>query len=101
MENREKHCPFCGSNNILPFEDENSYKKDHTFLVIILSALILIGSYFIFVISSYLYFPAVIIILIIISTTILNKREKDRGKKIKKIKKEDYICIDCNSTFKL
>jgi len=63
-------CPFCGSDNVLPFEEENEESRDLPVLITLLTALGLLAAYFAFVVTSYLYFPVVVFMGIIISTKI-------------------------------
>lgn len=96
---KDKYCPYCSSDNVLPFEDEGDYKRTYSFYIIILSALVLIIGYLIFLFSSYIFFPVVVFIAIIITTKTINKREREK-KKVIQIEKQ-YICLNCNSNFKL
>ena len=94
-------CPYCQSDNTLPFEEEGSNKGNDSLAFVILAAILLVGAYFFFVISSYLFFPFVIFALIIISTKIINKRDRNR-KKADLLPKEKkyYLCLDCSNNFK-
>jgi hypothetical protein len=91
-------CPYCGSDNVLPFEDEERPQSDPTIFIIIVLALGLIIGYFLFMISSYLTFPLIVFVSIIISTKLINKRE--RGKKVEKHIERDYMCVDCSGFFR-
>ena len=101
MDNIKKTCPFCFSHNILPFEQENDYKKDHTFPIIFISALVLIAGYFLFLFSVYLFFPFVVFISIIISTRFIDKKQKDKKKNIQNGEVNQYVCLTCNNSFEL
>ncbi|MCK5057683.1 MAG: hypothetical protein KAT34_13560 [Candidatus Aminicenantes bacterium] len=102
MNNKEiKLCPYCQSDNTLPFEEEDSGKGSDSLSFIILAAVLLIGAYFFFVISSYLFFPFVVFGLIIISSKIVNKRDRARKKAdLQPKEKKYYLCLDCSSNFK-
>jgi len=91
-------CPYCGSDNVLPFEDEDRPRSDATIFIIIVSALGLIIGYFLFMVSSYLTFPLVVFAAIIISTKLINKR--DREKKVEEHIVRDYMCVDCSGFFR-
>jgi hypothetical protein len=91
-------CPYCGSDNVLPFEDEDRMQSDPTIFIIIVLALALIIGYFLFMISSYLTFPLVVFVAIIISTRLINKR--DREEKVEKHIVRDYMCVDCSGFFR-
>ncbi|MCK4888308.1 MAG: hypothetical protein KAS21_00375 [Candidatus Aminicenantes bacterium] len=91
-------CPFCGSANILPFEDDSGTDSDLPVFIIILTALIVVALYLAFVVASYMYFPVVVFIAIIISTRVINRQEKKPQRKILSIDR-DFICLSCNSNF--
>ena len=91
-------CPICHSDNVLPFEDDGGTPTDDSFVIILLSAFVIIGAYAIFVISTYLFFPLVVFLAIFISSRFINRKEKKKNPK--KRKKGDYVCLDCNGTFK-
>jgi hypothetical protein len=91
-------CPHCGSLNVLPFEDEESHKSDPTLFIVLLTAFLLIAGYLIFVISSYIFFPAVVFIAIIVTTRAVNRREKQP--KAEKEIERDYMCVDCGAFFR-
>lgn len=101
-DNKEvRLCPYCQSDNTLPFEEENGGKGNDSLSIIIFAAVLLVGAYFFFVISSYLFFPFVVFGLIIISSKIINKRDRDRKKAdLLPQEKKYYICLDCSSNFK-
>ena len=89
-------CPYCRSENILPFEDDSKEQSDLPVLIIILTALTLLALYFAFVITSYMYFPVVVFIAIILTTRVVNRQEKSRKPKIIK---GDFICLNCNTSY--
>lgn len=91
-------CPHCGSVDVLPFEDEEAHRSDATLFIVFLSAFLLIAGYLIFMISSYIFFPAVVFLSIIITTRMLNRREKEQ-KAMENIKR-NYMCVDCGVFFK-
>ncbi len=91
-------CPYCGSDNVLPFEEEERPRSDPTLFIIIVLALALIIGYFLFMISTYLTFPLIVFAAIVITTKLTNKQE--RGKKVEKHIVRDYMCVDCSGFFK-
>ncbi len=91
-------CPFCGSTNVLPFEDDSENESDLPVFMIILIALAVVGLYLAFVVASYMYFPVIVFIAIIISTRIINRQEKKPQKKLLHHSR-DFICLSCNSNF--
>lgn len=92
-------CPFCGSDNILPFEDDSGSDNDLPVLIIILTALILIALYLALVVTSYMYFPVVVFIAIIFSTRLVNRHENIQKRKPHSGSR-DFICLSCNSNYK-
>jgi hypothetical protein len=91
-------CPHCGSDNVLPFEDEERSQSDATLFIIIVLALALFIGYFLFMISSYLTFPLIVFVAIIISTKLINKQERER--KVEVQIEKDYMCVDCSGFFR-
>jgi len=91
-------CPHCGSDNVLPFEEEGRSGNDATFFVIIVLAVALIIGYFLFMISTYLTFPLIVFVAILISAKLINKQEG--GKKAAKHIERDYMCVDCSGFFR-
>ena len=91
-------CTHCGSENVLPFEDEEGHKSNTTFFIVLLTTVLIIAGYFLLMISSYLYFPAVLFIAIIVITRVINPRDKEEnaGEPVEK----DYMCLDCSGFFK-
>ncbi len=94
----EPTCTHCGSDNVLPFEDEEPQKSDPTLFLVLLSAFLVITGYFLFMITSYLYFPLVVFAAIIVTTRLVNKRE--RQQKIVKHVEKNYVCLDCSQFFR-
>jgi predicted membrane protein len=91
-------CIHCGSPNVLPFEDDAPYKGDDTLFLVILSAMLVITGYILFVLSTYLMFPIVVFLAIILITRIINKHHRER--KVEVTKEHDYVCLDCGKFFK-
>ena len=91
-------CPYCRSENVLPFEDDNKISSDLPVIITILTALFILALYFAFVVTSYMYFPVVVFIAIILATRVVNRTEKSRRKKHVAVNK-DYICLSCNNSF--
>ncbi len=89
-------CPYCGTDDVLPFESEEGMTEDYSFFVIIISAFLLIVGYFVLVVSSYMYFPYVLFAFVIISAKMVNRREKKRKKRREK---NDYLCVECGNSF--
>ena len=98
MSNRNfPPCPHCGSDNVLPFEEEEKAQSDATLFIVIVLALVLIIGYFLFLISSYLTFPLVVFAAIIISSKLINRQGKE--KKVEPHVVKDYMCLDCSGFF--
>jgi hypothetical protein len=93
-------CTHCGSTNVLPFEDDSPATGETTFFIIILSLVLLVTAYFLFVVSSYLYTPLVVFIAIIVITRLINKHQGERKSRAVVLKEWDYMCLDCNSTYR-
>jgi hypothetical protein len=91
-------CPRCDSEAVLPFEDEETTQTDTTLFFVILSAFLVLTGYFLFMISTYVFFPVVVFISIIVTTRMLNRKEKHR-KAMRDIER-NYMCTDCGEFFK-
>lgn len=92
------HCPHCGSDDVLPHESEDDYTDDHSFWIILASAVLLAAGYFLIMISSYIYFPAAIFIFIIIAAWTINRSESKR--RSAQLIERDYVCLECSRNFK-
>jgi transposase-like protein len=97
----KQQCPYCNSENVLPFEEEGGDPGNQTFITILLSALAILGTYFLFLMISYINYPMMIIIIIGAISYIMSRQDRKKKKKIKIQADKDYICLDCNSQFTL
>jgi hypothetical protein len=100
VEGQLPPCIHCGSTNVLPFEDDSPAKNEATLFIIVLSTVLMVTAYFIFVVSSYLYTPLVIFIAIIIVTRLINKHQGDRKKRAEVVEEWDYMCLDCSRSYR-
>lgn len=89
-------CPYCGSKEVLPHEEDKNEGYDPTFTLIMLSAFSLFGAYILFLLSAYLFFPGVVLLSIYFFTRIVGEREK---KRTIVYKKKDFICTKCSNNF--
>ena len=89
-------CPYCGSKDVLPYEEDKTEGYKQTFTLILLSAFSLFGAYMLFLLSAYLFFPGVVLLSIYFFTRIVGHQEK---KKKYVLKKKDFIWIKCNNNF--
>jgi len=92
-------CPYCKSDNVLPFEEESKGPVNESLFIIIFLALAILGAYFLFVISSYLFFPAVVFAFIILASYFINRQDKKKKKKAVVHVPGEYICLDCSNDF--
>lgn len=91
-------CPFCGSSNVLPFEEDNDGPKGQPFLIVFISAFLIIGFYFLFVILSYMSYPIMVIVLITLFSLYQRRRESRKNRPKRKMEK-DFLCIHCGRSF--
>ncbi len=99
MNTPKLQCPYCRSARVLPFEEDSNLPRDHTFLIIFLSAFLLVGFYILFVLLSYMSYPLMVIILVTLSSWLLNRKER-RKQKPGIIREKDFLCTDCGQEFK-
>ena len=99
MEIPKPVCPHCHSDRILPFEEDNNSPRNDTFLIIFLSAFLLVGFYILFVLLSYMSYPLMVIILVTLSSWLLNRKER-RKQKPGIIREKDFLCTDCGQEFR-
>ena len=92
----KSECPFCGSKDVLPHEEDKSEAYKQTFTLILLSAFSLFGAYLLFLLSAYLFFPGVVLISIYFFTRIVGERER---KRTIIYKHKDFICLKCGDNF--
>ena len=91
-------CPHCGSNDVIPFEEDTGKTWNVSLTVVIISALVLLGGYFLFILSSYLYFPVFILFLIIIAAKWVGNTNRERRQK--RSQPRDYMCLECSQFFR-
>lgn len=91
-------CPFCGSTNVLPFEKDTGPDRENTFWVVFISAFLVIGFYFLFVILSYLSYPVMVIVMITLFS-IYQRRKETRKNRPMEAGARDFLCIDCGQSF--
>jgi len=99
METLKPRCPHCRSDQILPFEEESGPVRNDTFLIIFISAFMLVGFYFLFVLLSYMSYPLMVILLVTFSSWLLNRKER-RQQKPGIIREKDFLCTDCGQEFR-
>jgi len=92
-------CPHCKSDNVLPFEEESRGPANESLFIIIFLALAILGAYFLFVISSYLFFPAVVFAFVILSSYLINRQDRKKKKKTTAHVLKEHICLDCSNDF--
>ena len=98
MTRAKPHCPYCMSDNVLPFEDGEETSHKDSFSVILLSALFLVLVYFIFLIFSYFNYPLMILITVAVVAFLLGRKEKKRPP-VKQTPSKPFVCLECNSEF--
>lgn len=94
----KKRCPACGSPRILPFEEDNTDYRNHPVWIGIAAGILVIGSYFLFMIISYLTFPLIVFAGILLSSRFVNLRNRQESGEYGRDK--DYLCLNCNATFR-
>jgi DNA-directed RNA polymerase subunit RPC12/RpoP len=99
MSEQKLRCPYCRSERVLPFEEESGPVPNDTFLIIFISAFMLVGFYFLFVLLSYMSYPLMVILLVTVSSWLLNRKEK-RKQKPGIIREKDFLCTDCGQEFR-
>ena len=91
-------CPHCGSENVLPFEEEEKAQSDATLFIVIVLALALLIGYILFMISSYLTFPLIVFVAIIVSSKLINRQQGEN--KVEIHDEKDYMCLECSGFFR-
>ena len=99
MDTLKPHCPHCHSDRILPFEEDSHTARNDTFLIIFLSAFLLVGFYILFVLLSYMSYPLMVIILVALSSWMVNRKER-RKQRPGIIREKDFLCTDCGQEFR-
>jgi len=92
-------CPYCQSDNMLPFEEEVEGKPGESLWLIVLSGLLLIGIVFLVVISSVRYFPYVLALGLVLLAYLFNRQKKRKPRRRARPAPRDYVCLDCSRTF--
>jgi DNA-directed RNA polymerase subunit RPC12/RpoP len=99
METPKLTCPYCRSDRVLPFEEDSHTPRNDSFLIIFISAFLLVGFYILFVLLSYMSYPIMVIILVALSSWLLNRKER-RKQKPGIIREKDFLCTDCGQEFR-
>jgi len=93
-------CPYCSSENVLPFEEEGRPEDgNQTFITILLAAMAVLAAYFLFLMISYINYPVMTIIVILAVSFVLRRQDKKKRKRKKIQADKNFICLDCNSQF--
>lgn len=92
-------CTRCGSDDVLPFEDESAGEEDSLVFLILLAVVLLFMAYVFFLISTYILFPLSVFVGIIVITRAINKRY-NTPKKRKLHRLRNYVCLECGGFFK-
>ncbi len=95
-----RKCPYCGSFDTLPFEEEQEHDFEVSLSLVIVLGLIIIGIYLAVIVTSYLYYPIVVFGGIIIASKFVNKSGSKKNTKRSVGKESDYICLNCNRNFR-
>lgn len=98
-EKTQQQCPHCLSRNILPHEEKPTSKNQDSMLIIFIAAALVIGGYFLILITSNLSFPLFLIGVIAISSWMIRRQDREKKKRIQKQKM--FVCLDCNHNFPL
>ena len=90
-------CPRCGSTNLVAAEDETGHRSRESISLVLLSALLVVGAYFLFLVYAYLAYPLTIMIFTALAGWTIKRKEKraGRGKPIAR----HLFCMDCSHLF--
>ncbi|MFQ6110079.1 MAG: hypothetical protein ACE5L7_11070 [Candidatus Aminicenantales bacterium] len=86
-------CPYCGSERVSPAERD--YTTDFPFWVVLAAAFVLIGA----MLLLFFFLQLHPVILILISIGVLSKLLDTRSRSRRKIRRIEYICLECDRRF--
>ncbi len=92
-------CPHCGSDDVLPFEDESSHKSETSFSTVLIVAVVIVLGYITLIVTSYIFYQLAIMGALILIAWQINRY---KGTKRKRHDRSaiDYMCVDCGKFFK-
>lgn len=82
--------------NLVVAEDETRHRSRESITLVLLSALVVVGAYFLFLVYAYLAYPLTVMIFVALIGWILKRREK---RDIRKPVSLHLFCQDCNHLF--
>lgn len=90
-------CPVCGSNAVVRAENESNHRSRDTLPLVLITAFLVLGTYFAFVIYAYLAYP--LTVLLFTATTALIIRWKETRKRTRPPLQTQYYCNNCGNYF--
>ena len=95
MKKRERPCPFCGSTDLLPFENGKKGRKDYSLQTVLAAALFIFAAALsLLLITLVISFPLIVIATVaLVSRALQKKRKKSRGPHL-------LVCLDCGRTIR-
>lgn len=90
-------CPRCGSMVVVRAENEANHRSRDTLPLVLLTAFLLLGTYFAFLIYAYLAYP--LTVLLFTAAAALVMRWKDTHKRPRSSLPTQYYCNNCGNYF--
>ena len=93
MKKKDRPCPFCGSSDLLPFENGGQERREYSLQTVLLAALFVFAAALsLLLITLVISFPLTVIATVaLVSRALQRKKKKRRGPQL-------LVCIDCGRT---
>jgi DNA-directed RNA polymerase subunit RPC12/RpoP len=92
-------CPHCGSAATVRAENESDHQSKDTLPLVLITALLVLGTYFAFLLYAYLAYP--LTVLLFAAATALFSRWKEKHRRNRALPPRQYYCLDCGKYFQV
>lgn len=95
MKKKDRPCPFCGSSDLLPFENGKKKRKEDSLQTVLFAALFVFAAALsLLLITLVVSFPLIVIATVaLVSRALQRKGKKRSGPHL-------LVCLDCGRTIR-
>ncbi|MBN1197479.1 MAG: hypothetical protein JXA62_08745 [Candidatus Aminicenantes bacterium] len=92
-------CPRCGSTAVVRAENEANHRSRDTLPLVLLTAFLLLGTYFVFLIYAYLAYPLTVLLFTAAAALVMRWKETHRHGRASL--QTQFYCNNCGNYFLL